>query len=213
MKRVLSFVLGLFLLILCHCAIWILDAVEHFQNWSKKKVDKTTLRLILVYLLGVTALGVGWFVGILGPIFFSAGWIGWVVGGLVLCHIGLAFYTLSTPGIKHSFIIMIEELDTDEARKVLELRAKYRKSEALVTWLDKIDTSILSLGFLGKLYSIAMILAAVSGTDAASIAAGLKAVSNGVSVALFSTMLGLGLALWTHCGTLVVSNKLNSSRE
>ena len=161
-------------------------------SFMTKKADATTLKLTLVYLLGFIALLTGWWIGFLGPIIVSAGWVSKVIGGLALCHMGLAFYILK--------------------KKSHYYRGK-RSGTGLLQWLDKIDTSILACGFLGKLYSIALILAAVKGTDTASIAAGLKAVSNGVSVALFSTMLGLGLSLWTHCATIVVSNRLSSLRE
>lgn len=184
-----------------------------------KKVDPTALKLTLVYLLGFIVLFTGWWVGFLGPVVASAGWVGKVVLSLVICHTGLAFYTAHTAAFRKPYIVVgsLEDLNKsgafDEGVKLLKLRSNYRKGESLISWLDKLDASILALGFLGKLYSIAKILSAVSGTDAASIANGLKAVSNGVSVALFSTMLGLGLSLWTHCATIVVSNRLNSLRE
>jgi hypothetical protein len=180
-----------------------------------KKADQTTLRLTLVYLLGLTLLATGWWVGFLGPVVASSGWVGKIVFGLVLAHMGLAFYTAHTAAFRKPYILLsdLQDLHPADGSKLIKLRSEHRKGESLVSWLDKLDSSILALGFLGKLYAIAKILSAVSGTDAASIATGLKAVSNGVSVALFSTMLGLGLSLWTHCATIVVSNRLNSLRE
>jgi hypothetical protein len=201
LKFVIILFLEIFALTLLHCFVWVSDRLALIKKWCQEPLEPVYLRLGFIYIAGGLLLGIGYWIGFLGPIVVSSGWVGKVVGSLVLCHVVLAFYIVGR--------VAPNKTKLDTYSDFCDYTTKKSKTNGLVNWLDKIDSSILALGFLGKLYAIATILKAVNGTDAASIAIGLKNVSNGVSVALFSTMMGLGLSLWTHCGTLVVSNKLD----
>lgn len=186
------------------------------MNWFKQGVDRAYVKVLMVYLLGFMALTTGAWIGFLGPVLVSAGWVGKAVGFLVLTHVVLTFYVLYKTSKDKSYIIYgdVNDMTHGQAADLRGRRNRYKAANGLLSWLDKIDTSILAVGFLGKLYGIAQVLASVTTAgDAAAAAASLGAISHGVSVALFSTMMGLGLSLWTHCATLIVSNRLNSLRE
>lgn len=141
-----------------------------------KKVDPTTLKLTLVYLLGFIVLFTGWWLGVLGPLFIASGWVGKLVFGLVGLHMGLAFYSVSRPGYINP---------------------------GLFKWLEHVSASILMAGFLGKLYGISQTLNAVVATNAAN---GGAMISKGVAIALYSTILGMALSFWTNCANIVISN-------
>ncbi len=141
-----------------------------------EKVYPTTMKLVLVYLLGFIVLSTGWWVGILGPMFIASGWVGKLVFGLVGLHMGLAFYAVSRPGYFNP---------------------------GLFKWLEHVSASILMVGFLGKLYGISQTLNAVVATNAAN---GGVMISQGVAIALYSTILGMALSFWTNCANIIISN-------
>jgi hypothetical protein len=150
------------------------------------------LRLAAIYASGGILLGVGGFVGLLGPVVRSTGWVSEVIFALVVTHAVCSF----------SIVRGLNAMGSD------------RTAFGMVSWLEKLDASILAIGFLGKLYGIAQVLNGVVTTgDPAAAAAGLGAVAHGVAVALYSTMFGLALSMWTHCATLVVSNRLYSHED
>ena len=85
---------------------------------------------------------------------------------------------------------------------------------AQLGWLEKIDTSILAVGFLGKLWGIAVVTGAVvTSGDPAAAQAGLGAIAHGVSAALISTIAGLAVSQWTHCVTLVYGHALSAAER
>jgi|SRR6266446_1530970 len=144
--------------------------------FMNEKVYPTTMKLVLVYLLGFIVLSTGWWVGILGPMFIASGWVGKLVFGLVGLHMGLAFYAVSRPGYFNP---------------------------GLFKWLEHVSASILMVGFLGKLYGISQTLNAVVATNAAN---GGVMISQGVAIALYSTILGMALSFWTNCANIIISN-------
>lgn len=218
MKKVFEAVKVVFVVLaiaILHCVIWVCDKCADLRDWFVKPFNPTMLRLALVYLLGFIGLSVGWWVGFLGPVLVSAGWVAKAVGVLVLAHMVLSFYTAYVSKQDRMFMVFdTQNLDSSEMEKVCKMRFTTRKHEGLVNWLEKVDASILGIGFLGKLISIAVVLKSiVTSSDAAAITAGLATISAAVSVALYSTAMGLALSLWTHCATLVISNKLATLRE
>lgn len=149
-------------------------------------------KLAAIYLAGWLLVIAGYYAGIVGPLLHKAGFVAWAVGILVNVHIAVAFRTVFA----------------------MERTLDYVAGEAATAWLEKIDASILGIGFLGKLYAIATALAAIGGTsDAASALAGISVITAAISAALFATMAGLGFSLWTHCATIVVSNYAAGHRE
>jgi hypothetical protein len=89
---------------------------------------------------------------------------------------------------------------------VLAFYTVFNLSNALLRWLEHISASILAIGFLGKLYGISQTLNAVVATNAAN---GGAMISAGVAVALYSTIMGMALSLWTSCANIVISNRLD----
>jgi hypothetical protein len=161
--------------------------LAYLRGQSKTPATKLTA----IYLAGWLLLLAGYFAGIVGPMAHRAGFVAWAVAALVSVHIWVAIRA------------------TAEGRT-----ADFIRGEATTAWLEKIDASILGLGFLGKLYAIAVALGAIGSTgDAASALAGIATITQSISAALFSTMAGLAVSLWTHCATLVVSNHFAAARE
>jgi hypothetical protein len=150
--------------------------IKNRFSFMTEKANPTRLKLTLVYLLGFIALLTGWWVGVLGPLFVASGWVGKLVFGLVGVHIGLAFYALSRPGYFNL---------------------------GLFKWLEHLSGAILMAGFLGKLYGISATLNAVVATNATN---GGTLISQGVAIALYSTILGMALSFWTNCANIVISN-------
>ncbi len=149
-------------------------------------------KLAAIYLAGWLLLIAGYFAGIVGPLTHKAGFVAWAIVALVTVH-------------TYSAICTVGKMDQT---------GDYVAGEAATAWLEKIDASILGLGFLGKLYAIATALAAIGGTgDPAAALAGIAVITAAISSALFATMAGLGVSLWTHCATIVVSNYAAEHRE
>ncbi len=149
-------------------------------------------RLAAVYLAGWLLLIAGYFAGIVGPMVHRASSVALVVAVLVSVHVHLALRTVGR----------------------LASTGDFAAAEASTAWLEKIDASILGIGFLGKLYAIATALLAVGSTaDPAAALAGISTITQSVSSALYATMAGLAVSLWTHCATLVVSNFVAAGRE
>ncbi len=167
---------------------------HRLAGWLRGPENGARLRLLMVYSIGAMLLAAGYVGGILGPIVQAAGWVAGVIAGLAVVHFITAFRTLS--GLRDA-----------------TLDYTIVTAESRLSWLEKIDVSVLALGFLGKLYGIAKITGAVVASgDAAQVMAGLGSVTHGISVALYSTMAGLAISMWTHCGSLVVGNAVAHSR-
>jgi hypothetical protein len=149
-------------------------------------------RLVAVYLAGWLLLIAGYFAGITGPMIHRAGTVALLVAILVSVHVYLALRTVGR----------------------LASNGDFAAAEASTAWLEKVDASILGIGFLGKLYAIATALQAVGSTsDPAAALAGISTITSSVSAALYATMAGLAVSLWTHCATLVVSNFVAAGRD
>lgn len=149
-----------------------------FQDLVKRQKRARWLRALGVYVAGVVGLLVAYRTGLLQEVVRAAGWVTYAVAVLVVAHV------------------------------VTSSASILGRGGSLVKWLAKIDATILTVGFLGKLYAIAVVVgAAGSASDPTSIAAGIAAINSGISQALFSTMAGLAVAAWTHCVTMIAADR------
>lgn len=191
-----------------------------WRGWLTEAAPRPiAARLLAVYGAGAVMLLAGYLSGLLGPVLRTAGWVGPAVGVLATAHVVLALRTVARLRVGSSArtIALGQHLPLDLMRPggafacsdltpVLVAAARAR-----VEWLSKLDATILTVGFLGKLGAIAAVTGGLQATDAAGAVAGLGRLTQGISAALFATMLGLGVAAWTHCATLVVSNHVEQA--
>lgn len=165
-------------------------------DWFKGAGRATSTRVVAVYLIGIVLLALGWAAGVIGPIVKSGGWVAGVIGLIAAVHAWGAIKT--SMALDRTKLSWVDYPETD-----------FEKARARLAWLEKADVSILALGFLGKLYGIAQVTGgALASSDPTQIVVGLGHITQGISVALYSTMAGLAMSMWTHCSTLIVSNQL-----
>lgn len=161
--------------------------MKRLVAWLRGRISTTGTKVAATYVVGALLVATAAFAGLLGPVLAAAGWVAVAIGALAAVHAFVAWRTLRG----------LQDVVATGAR---------------IGWLEKLDASILAVGFLGKLYGIAQVTLSLTGGSGAQALAGVALIATAVGTALYATMLGLGVSLWVQNTTLILTNAVEQEK-